>query len=99
MVLFYEGDAHEKDAGKSVGTVAVPGKGCMNSHKMYQYIAQSQSKTMDASACAVFAAMVHVPTDDFVVFLDDMLKAHILGTQLLTIFIDTTSTNCARRAI
>lgn len=92
MVLFYEGDAHEKDVGKSVGTVAVPDKGCMNSHKMYQYFAQSQSKTMSASACAVFAAMVHVPTDDFVVFLDDMLKAHIF------VYCDRTNTTAGKPA-
>ena len=77
MVLFYEGDAHERDAGKSPYTAQGIGNGCMNSHKMYQYIAQSHAKNVNASACTVIAALVHVPTDDFVVFLDEMLKAHI----------------------
>jgi hypothetical protein len=47
---------------------------------MYQYIAQSHAfmkNHRQASACTVIAALVHVPTDDFVVFLDEMLKAHI----------------------
>jgi hypothetical protein len=77
MVLFYEGDVHEKDSGKSID------KGCTNSHKMYQYIAQAQSKNLDLAGSAIFAAMLRASTNDFVGFLDDMLKAHILACLLI----------------
>ena len=39
MVLFYEGDYHGRDEGKSSNTDG----GCRNAHKFYQYFAQSQS--------------------------------------------------------
>jgi hypothetical protein len=71
MVLFYEGDAHSKDEGKSLT------KGCKNSHKMYQAIAQAQSRNPEMAACVIFAAMLHASTNDALVFVDDMLKAHI----------------------
>ena len=71
MVLFYEGDVHGKDEGKSLYN------GCKNSHKMYQAIAQAQSKNPDMAGCVVFAAMQYIPTDRLMEFLDDMLKAHI----------------------
>ena len=71
MVLFYEGDVHKKDAKKTLY------EGCRNSHKMYQAIAQAQSKNPNMAGCAIFAAMDDAPTDDLMPFLDDMLKAHI----------------------
>jgi hypothetical protein len=77
MVLFYEGDVHEKDSGKSLD------KGCTNSHKMYQYMAQAQSKTPHFAGCAIFAAMLRATSTNFVGFLDDMLKAHIFACLLI----------------
>ena len=71
MVLFYEGEVHGKDTGKSLD------EGCKNSHKMYQAIAQAQSANADMAGCVIFAAMQHAPTDNLMTFLDDMLKAHI----------------------
>ena len=71
MVLFYEGDVHKKDAKKTLY------EGCRNSQKMYQAIAQAQSKNPHMAGCAIFAAMDDAPTDDLMPFLDDMLKAHI----------------------
>jgi hypothetical protein len=71
MVLFYEGDVHGKDDGKTLTS------GCKNSHKMYQAIAQAQSKCDSLAGCAIFAAMQYAPTDELLIFLDDMLKAHI----------------------
>jgi hypothetical protein len=77
MVLFYEGDVHEKDSGKSLD------KGCTNSHKMYQYIAQAQSYSPESAGCAIFAAMLRASSTNFVGFLDDMLKAHIFACLLI----------------
>jgi hypothetical protein len=77
MVIFYEGDAHEKDAGKTET------KGCKNAHKMYQYMAQAQSKDRLSSGCAVFAAMNDSPTEEFVQFIEDMFKAHMLVCMLI----------------
>ena len=71
MVLFYEGDAHGKDDGKNLDS------GCKNSHKMYQAIAQAQSKNPQMAGCIIFAAMKDAPTDEMLPFLADMLKAHI----------------------
>ncbi len=71
MALFYEGDAHAKDEGKNLTT------GCMNNHKMYQAIAQAQSKNEHLAGCIIIAAMKDSPTDKLMIFLDDMLKAHI----------------------
>ena len=71
MVVFYEGDVHGKDDGKS------PDKGCTNSHKMFQAIAQAQSKNPRMAGGVIFAAMQFSPTDQTTVFLDDMMKAHI----------------------
>ena len=71
MVLFYEGDVHGKDEGKSLYN------GCKNNHKMYQAIAQAQSRNPDMAGCVVFAAMQYLPTDRLMEFLDDMLNAHI----------------------
>ena len=77
MVIFYEGDAHDKDAGKTES------KGCKNAHKMYQYMAQAQSKDIKSSGCAVFAAMKDSPIEDLVQFMEDMLKAHMLACMLI----------------
>jgi len=71
MVLFYEGDVHAKDDGKTLTS------GCRNSQKMYQAIAQAQSKNDLMAGCAIFAAMKDAPIDKMLDFLDDMLKAHI----------------------
>ena len=71
MVLFYEGDVHGKDDGKTQTS------GCKNSHKMYQAIAQAQSKNYDMSGCVIFAAMQYSPVDQLMLFIDDMFKAHI----------------------
>jgi hypothetical protein len=78
MVLFYEGDVHGKDAGKTQD------RGCKNSQKMYQAIAQAQAKNEKVAGCAIFAAMQHAPTDQMLVFLDDMLKAHIFVSIAIT---------------
>jgi hypothetical protein len=77
MVIFYEGDAHDKDAGKTEK------KGCKNAHKMYQYIAQAQSKDIRTSGCAVFAAMKDSPIEDLVQIMEDMLKAHMFACMLI----------------
>ena len=77
MVIFYEGDAHDKDAGKTET------KGCKNAHKMYQYMAQAQSKDIRSSGCVVFAAMKDSPIEDLVQFMEDMLKAHMLACMLI----------------
>ena len=71
MVLFYEGDVHKKDANKSLT------QGCKNSQKMYQAIAQAQSRNINMAGCAIFAAMDDAPTDQLLPFVEDMLKAHI----------------------
>ena len=71
MVLFYEGDVHGKDDGKGLT------KGCKNSHKMYQAIAQAQARSPEMAGCVIFAAMQYAPIDKMMDFLDDMLKAHI----------------------
>ena len=54
MVLFYEGDVHGKDDGKTLTS------GCKNRHKMFQAIAQAQSKNERMAGCAIFAAMLVV---------------------------------------
>ena len=77
MAIFYEGDAHDKDAGKTEK------KGCKNAHKMYQYIAQAQSTDIKTSGCAVFAAMKDSPIEDLVQFIEDMLKAHMFACMLI----------------
>ena len=77
MVIFYEGDAHEKDAGKSEV------KGCKNAHKMYQYMVQAQSKNKRSSGCAIFAAMNDSPTDEVAQFTEDMFKAHMFAGMLI----------------
>ena len=77
MVIFYEGDAHEKDAGKTAE------KGCRNAHKMYQYMVQSQSKNKRSSGCAIFAAMNDSPTDEVTQFTEDMFKAHMFAGMLI----------------
>jgi hypothetical protein len=71
MVLFYEGDVHVKDAGKT------PTLGCPNCHKMYQYMAQCQAKSPDMAGCAVFAAMEYATSDKIVPFMNDMFRAHV----------------------
>jgi hypothetical protein len=73
MALFYEGDVHGKDDGKSLT------KGCKNSHKMYQAIVQAQSRNSVMAACVIFAAMEFAPTDKLIEFLDDMFRAHIFA--------------------
>jgi hypothetical protein len=78
MVVFYEGDVHGKDAGKTQD------RGCKNSQKMYQAIAQAQAKNERVAGCAIFAAMKDAPTDQTLVFLDDMLKAHIFVSIAIT---------------
>jgi hypothetical protein len=77
MVIFYEGDAHEKDANKSEV------KGCKNAHKMYQYMVQAQSKNKRSSGCAIFAAMNDSPTDEVTQFTEDMFKAHMFVGMLI----------------
>lgn len=77
MVIFYEGDAHDKDAGKTEI------KGCKNAHKMYQYMVQAQSKNKRSSGCAVFAAMNDSPTDEVTQFTEDMFKAHMFVGMLI----------------
>ena len=77
MVIFYEGDAHEKDAGKTAE------KGCKNAHKMYQYMVQAQSKNKRSSGCAIFAAMNDSPTDEVTQFTEDMFKAHMFVGMLI----------------
>lgn len=72
MVLFYEGDKHTKDAGKSLDD------GCKNSHKIYQYFAQSQSYNADMSACVIIASIDRA-AEDFVTFLNDLFKAHMFA--------------------
>lgn len=77
MVIFYEGDAHDKDAGKTEV------KGCKNAHKMYQYMVQAQSKNKRSSGCAVFAAMNDAPTNEIDQFIEDMFKAHMFVGMLI----------------
>jgi hypothetical protein len=72
MVLFYEGDKHAKDANKTLD------KGCRNSHKIYQYFAQSQSYNPDMSACVIIASIDRA-AEDFVTFLIDLFKAHMFA--------------------
>jgi len=72
MVLFYEGDKHAKDANKTLD------KGCRNSHKIYQYFAQSQSYNPDMSACVIIASIDRA-AEDFVTFLNDLFKAHMFA--------------------
>jgi hypothetical protein len=72
MVLFYEGDDHAKDANKTLTT------SCKNSHKMYQYFAQSQSFNPAMAGCAIFANMFH-GYPDVTSFLDSMYKAHMFA--------------------
>jgi hypothetical protein len=72
MVLFYEGDYHDKDTGKTNY------EGCKNAHKMYQYFSQSQSYNLNMAACAIFAN-IHWVTSDFATFLDSMYKAHMFA--------------------
>ncbi len=77
MVIFYEGDAHDRDIGKSET------KGCKNAHKMYQYMIQAQSLNKRSSGCAVFAAMNDSPTDEVGEFIEDMFKAHMFAGMLI----------------
>ena len=77
MVIFYEGDAHDRDVGKSET------KGCKNAHKMYQYMIQAQSLNKRSSGCAVFAAMKDAPTDQVGEFIEDMFKAHMFAGMLI----------------
>ena len=72
MVLFYEGDDHTKDANKTL--IA----SCKNSHKMYQYFAQSQSYNPDMAGCAIFANIFY-GYPDVKSFLDSMYKAHMFA--------------------
>lgn len=76
MVLFYEGDKHAKDSGKTLD------KGCRNSHKIYQYFAQSQSYNPDMSACVIIASIDRA-AEDFVTFLNDLFKAHMFAFALI----------------
>jgi hypothetical protein len=71
MVLFYEGDVHAKDSGKTAF------EGCPNCHKMYQYMAQCQAKSAEMAGCAVFAAMEYATSDEIVPFICDMFRAHV----------------------
>jgi hypothetical protein len=73
MVLFYEGDNHGKDEGKTNTD-----KGCRNAHKFYQYFAQSQSYNVNFSGCTIIAAISRA-TAGFIPFLDGMFKAHMLA--------------------
>ena len=77
MVIFYEGDAHDRDVGKNET------KGCKNAHKMYQYMIQAQSLNKRSSGCAVFAAMKDAPTDQVGEFIEDMFKAHMFAGMLI----------------
>ena len=77
MVIFYEGDAHDRDVGKSEI------KGCKNAHKMYQYMIQAQSLNKRSSGCAVFAAMNDSPIDQVGEFIEDMFKAHMFAGMLI----------------
>jgi len=77
MVIFYEGDAHDRDQGKTEA------KGCKNAHKMYQYMVQAQSLNKKSSGCAVFAAMKNSPTDEINTFIEDMFKAHMFACILI----------------
>jgi len=72
MVLFYEGDNHSKDDAKTLD------RGCRNSHKIYQYFAQSQSYNPSMSACTIIASIDRV-SEDFQIFLDDLFKAHMFA--------------------
>jgi hypothetical protein len=72
MVLFYEGDDHRKDDNKTLT------EKCKNSHKMYQYFAQSQSYNADMAGCAIFANMYYGYTE-VIDFLNDMYKAHMFA--------------------
>jgi hypothetical protein len=73
MVLFYEGDNHGKDEGKTNTD-----KGCRNAHKFYQYFAQSQSYNVNFSGCTIIAAISRA-TAGFIPFLDGMFQAHMLA--------------------
>jgi len=72
MVLFYEGDKHTKDGAKTLD------KGCRNSHKMYQYFAQSQSFNPKMSACTIITSLDRA-FEDFITFLNDLFKAHMFA--------------------
>jgi len=74
MVLFYEGDNHDKDEGKLSSTDG----GCRNAHKFYQYFAQSQSYNAKFSGCTIIAAISRA-TAGFIPFLDAMFQAHMLA--------------------
>jgi hypothetical protein len=74
MVLFYEGDNHDKDEGKLSSTDG----GCRNAHKFYQYFAQSQSYNPKFSGCTIIAAISRA-TAGFIPFLDAMFQAHMLA--------------------
>jgi hypothetical protein len=74
MVLFYEGDNHDKDEGKLSSTDG----GCRNAHKFYQYFAQSQSYNQKFSGCTIIAAISRA-TAGFIPFLDAMFQAHMLA--------------------
>ena len=72
MVIFYEGDKHTKDSAKTLD------QGCRNSHKMYQYFAQSQSFNPNMSACTIITSLDRA-FDDFITFLNDLFKAHMFA--------------------
>jgi hypothetical protein len=72
MVLFYEGDKHTKDSGKTLD------QGCRNSHKMYQYFAQSQSFNPKMAACTIITSIDRA-FEDFITFLNDLFKAHMFA--------------------
>ena len=74
MVLFYEGDNHDKDEGKLSSTDG----GCRNAHKFYQYFAQSQSYNAKFSGCTIITAISRA-TAGFIPFLDAMFQAHMLA--------------------
>ena len=73
MVLFYEGDNHGKDDGKSNTD-----GGCRNAHKFYQSFAQSQSYNQNLAGCTIIAAISRA-TAGFVPFMDGMFQAHMLA--------------------
>jgi hypothetical protein len=72
MVLFYEGDNHGKDDGKTNT------ERCKNAHKFYQYFAQSQSYNDKFSGCTIIAGISRA-TAGFIPFLDGMFQAHMLA--------------------